>query len=798
MILRYLKFFLLALVAGLFLACTDDEKEGEFLLDREVTELVVSHTCASDKDSSEYCFQIRFHYPMDTEKLTNIYVWFDSTVVGDTAKAVNSEKLKKADEVIEFLKGTTELYGVIDVTPYVKNFVEELKAEDNRRDSVMVAFYCEYSDDERPGTVQRVYLHLGDKMPPSTITLKDPETWTTGAKFEWNRPADQTDYYAANDMSGPIAGYNIVVYALDEEEDISDIKVTVANAEGSDSTGSTIYKRRARFRNSRDSLKLDTALEYGGNYLRIAILDGKGYDIEDFDANAFSLVLEGLKAESRYTIGISAWDSSANGSGSEKVNSPWSNKMFFTTDSIAPLIGNTIITIKDTAFPELARLDSNNRLRIFWGYSVDPLIKNHGIIVDSALAIPDSCRLSEYIHEYKCIADSISSYEISYYDAASKDWVKFDYAGGAYARYKKLYRRDSLTGAMVVDAEGRFVTDTIRWVAPGDTMILRIRSKDASNYYSLALIDTIVVAPDVKSKDVECPEGFVLVSTSDTSTFCMERYEHRDDSGKFVSNVLHSEAVAACEALSGSGFTYGLCGEREWELVCLSGGTLNYGVIEESSLDNSDYLFANCNVATGDSTGAMDIAKRSSRCMNPMGVHDMPGQLQEWVRGRSDDTLAVLKGGSYKIFGGLDRETQARCTNRSFPYFTRPDYTKDTVYLYREGTKVDTVYSKDTSRTLHATIPSYGKDDPLQLSFKDTLQFFTVKDSSGNEIGVDYAPYAEYKNGGDAWLSALANGLIYEPDHVEVVFIKKEKVAYRQAAAFYKSPAIGFRCCAYK
>lgn len=788
MILRYLKFFLIALVAGLFFACSDDENESEFHLDREVTELIVNRTCASDKDSSEYCFQIRFRYPMDTEKLTEIYVWFDSTVVGDTAKTVNSEKLKKADEVISFQKGTSELYGSIDMTSYVKDFVEELKDADNRRDSVMVAFYCQYSDDERPGTVQRVYLHLGDKMPPSIITLRDPETWTTGAEFMWNRPADQTDYYASSELSGPIVGYNIVVYALDEDEDINDIKVKVSNADVVDSTGSKLYKRRARIRNVSDTIKVDTALDYGKNYLRIAIFDGKGYDIDDFDANTFTLVLEGLKAESRYTIGISAWDSSANGSGGEITNSPWSNKLFFTTDSIAPLIGSKIVTLKDSVFPELARLDSNNRLRIFWGYSVDPVVKDHGIVVDSVLNIPESCRRMGEL-----CADSISAYEIEYYDAPNKSWVKYDYAGGNYSRYKKYYKRDSSSGAMVVDVEGGFVTDTIRWVAPGDTLILRIRSKDASNYYSKALIDTIVVAPSAKAKDVECPDGFVLVSTSDTTVFCMERFEHRDDSGKFVSNVLHSEAVAACEAMSGSGFTFGLCGEREWELVCLSGGTLAYGVIEETTLDNSDYLFANCNVATGDSTGAMEMGKRSSRCMNPMGVHDMPGQLQEWVRGRSDDTLAVVKGGSYKIFGGMDRATQARCTNRSFPYYTRPAYTTDTVYLYREGTKVDTVFAADTTRT-----PYEKKPILTQKDFKDTLQFFNVKDSSGNTIGIDYAPYGEYKKGGDEWLEEVGNGLIYEPDHIEVVFIKKEKVAYRQAAAFYKSPAIGFRCCAYK
>ncbi|MCQ2089179.1 MAG: hypothetical protein MJY93_02910 [Fibrobacter sp.] len=790
MILRYLKYLMIALVLGFFAACSDDSDEAEFLFDREVTELSVIRSCADGADSGAYCFQVRFHYPIDTEKLTSIYVWVDSTVVGDTAKAVNKDKLKKADAVIEYQKGTSANYETVDVTPYIQDYVKE-------RDSLLVAIYCDYSDDERPGTVQRVYLHFGDDMAPSLVSLTD-SMWTTGAKFQWNRPADQTDYYDNVNMSGQIIGYNIVIYALNEEEDIRDLKVKVSNSEETDSTGSSIYERHKRIHHNNDSVWVQD-VEHGSgskNYLRLVVHDGKGYDVDDFDANAFTLVVEGLRAESRYTIGISSWDSVGNSSGNERTNSVLNNQLFITTDSIAPLMPTAIFTLKDSLNPELARLDSNNRVRIFWSRSVDPLIKKHGIVVDSVLTIPDSCRYSLSLRDYECMNEDIYGYYVDYYDKASKDWVSYTYAGGKNERFQVLYKVSGDT--MVADPEGSFVTDTIRWVAPGDTLIIRIRAKDTTGYYSKALVDTIVVAPSPLSAEVECPEGFVVVSVGDTSVFCMERYEHMDDSGKFVSNVLYSEAVAACEAMEVSGFTVSLCGESDWEKVCLSGGTLSYGVIEETDSTTSDYLFSNCNVATNDSVPAFDLSKRSSRCLSPAGVHDMPGQFQEWVVGRSEDTAAVVKGGSYKKFGGLDRETQALCTNRSFPYYTRRGYTKDTVYLYREGTKVDTVYVKDTTRTLYATIPSFGKKDPLQLSFKDTLQFFTVKDSSGNELGMDYAPYGEYKKGGDEWLETLANGLVYEPDHIEVVFMKKEKVAYREAAAFYKSSAIGFRCCAYK
>jgi hypothetical protein len=81
--------------------------------------------------------------------------------------------------------------------------------------------------------------------------------------------------------------------------------------------------------------------------------------------------------------------------------------------------------------------------------------------------------------------------------------------------------------------------------------------------------------------------------------------------------------------------------------------------------------------------------------------------------------------------------------------------------------------------------------------FKDSLQFFKVQDSTGTTIGTDYALYSEYKKGGSEWLETVGNGLKYVPDHIEVVFLTGKTVSYRAASAFYKSPVIGFRCCAY-
>ena len=478
-------------------------------------------------------------------------------------------------------------------------------------------------------------------------------------------------------------------------------------------------------------------------------------------------------------MGINAWDSAGNSSSKDGHALVEKNKRFDTTDSVAPVMPTKLYYMEDTLFPGMARLDSNNRLRLFWSMSVDPYKVDHPIESDTVVIIPDTCL-------FTICYDTVSTYIIDRYDANTKAWITYDYTGGE-GRYSKLYAVDGDT--MVVSATGTFVTDTIRWVSPGDTIIFRIRSRDKSKFYSAPLIDTVYVSPGKIASELECPDGFVPVSTSDSSSFCIERFEHRNDSGEFVYNVLHSEAVAACEGVSASGFTVSLCKERDWELVCLSGGLLSYGVLNELSVDASEYLFSYCNVGTNDSASAADISKRNPRCVNPSGVRDLPGQYQEWVIGKSEDTVAVAKGSSYKIYSGLERESLALCTNRSYPYFTRPAYTTDSVYLYREGAKVDTVFTADTSRTLYKVL---SKKD-----FKDSLQFFDVQDSAGNSIGEDYALYSEYKKGGDAWLDTLANGLTYVPSKVKVVFLTGEKVRYRNAAQFYKSPTIGFRCCAY-
>ena len=786
--MRFLKLYFLFAVAVFFFACSDDDEGQEFMFDREISEYSVLYECGSGGTDSNSCFKIRYRYPYLLDSYAGLCLWFDTTIVNDTSKAVSDNQIRLAHDTtneetyFHEYKQSGRYYDTIDVSDKVARYVKE------GYDTLQVAMFSEYTDGGDPGAVQHIVLHFKDYFSPSVVVPED-SVWSNGVLLSWDRPTDQTSFHTLGAGTGKIYGYNLIIHAIDRpDEDLRNLKVTVQTPAGIDITGDKLFKRNAQIvHNDSVYVKEIERSDKDKNYLRLAIFDGEGYNNQNPAKNSFRVIIEGLRTRSttdnyEYKLGFSSWDIVGNRSGSDQLN-PKNWKGIITTDSIAPLMPNKIFVEEDSWFPGYAKLDSNNRVRFYWNRSVDPITFKHGITIDSELVIPKSCRA------YECY-EPVANYIVEYYNKFDDSWKRNSYSD-VENRYGTRYGRNK-DGKFKLDVldTGSFVGDTIRRVAPGDTIILRILSVDSSGYKSETLKDTIFVSPGTLAAELKCPAGFVAVSTSDTTSFCMERLEHRSADGKFVTNVLHSEAVAACEAISASGFEVSLCRERDWELACLSGGSLSYGVIEEDDSEASDYLFRMCNVSTNDSTIAADLAKRDAGCMNPMGVRDLPGQYQEWVMGRSKDSVAVLKGSSYKIFEGLDRESIAYCTNRAFPFYTRPGYTQDTVYLYREGTHVDTAYALDTLRTLYKIL--------TKSDFKDTLQFYDVIDSKGYVIGSDFSLYSEYKKGGKSWLDSLANGLTYKPSRKEAVFLTGEKRYYREAASFYKSPTIGFRCCAYK
>ncbi len=758
------------IVAFALFACSDSSNEDDYRFERAVQDLSIFRGCSAKNDTNKYCYQMRWRIPIETDDLLQFHIWVDTIYVNDSTTKVPSGATEHSIKVP--FENPEKLYDTLDLTSYVQ---EILQSESIDRDTLAIAIWSEYSDNDEPGDVQHVFIPLGDNFQPSLITISD-STWTTGVAIDWARPTDQTDYFTPESLSGPIAGYNVLLWAENTSQDIRNVKVTIFHDGKTDSTGKNFWKRHHRFRFTNDSLWIDetSSAESDKNYLRIAVIDGKGFDFANDSANRYRMIIEGLKPESNYTIGIIAWDSAGNPSGTGSVET---NQLFSTTDSIAPLIGNQLWVRADTSDTTKAFLDSN-RVLIYWSRSADPLSDTSGITADSILHYPNYC-FEEFCYR------EVQSYIVELWNGS--EWEKATKAGGeSEEKYIKSYELDGDT--MKVSATGAYVVDTIRWVVPGDTLIVRVRAIDSSGYYSKALIDTIYVTLGPEA-DLNCPAGFVPVRTSDTTRFCIEKFEHQNSDSTFAHNVLFAEAQAACESISASGFSVSLCKSADWKAACTAQGKTSYGVIEESDFSASEYLYKNCEVGSDDSTNALDISKRNKLCVSPDGVRNFAGGFQEWVLGSSDTMLYVLRGSSYIYYSGESRESLSKCTTYFIPHRTRAGYTQDTVYLYREGSKVDTSYTQDTTRTLYKML--------TKKDFTDSVQFFKVSNADGDSLGEDYAPLSEYKNGGESWLKELAGNLIYEPIRTEAVFFTGEAVAYKGAAAFYTDASISFRCCAY-
>lgn len=101
----------------------------------------------------------------------------------------------------------------------------------------------------------------------------------------------------------------------------------------------------------------------------------------------------------------------------------------------------------------------------------------------------------------------------------------------------------------------------------------------------------------------------------------------------------HKNAAEFCKWLSAkSGKPYRLPTEQEWEWACRAGSTGVYGFGDDASMlpeyawfkDNADFV-------------PHEVGKMKP---NAWGIHDMHGNVAEWVDGR--DGQPVLKGGSYR------------------------------------------------------------------------------------------------------------------------------------------------------
>jgi hypothetical protein len=708
---------------------------------------------------------MRWRHPIEKKDLKKYYIWLDTEVVNDSAQNVSKGQIDKADANLAYSsRGENDS---LDLTDLISKFLE--------RDSLHIAIWAEYSGSEK-GAVQHIYAHFGDDIPPSIVDFRDSAA-SNSIWIYWTRPTDQRDFYSPNEINGPIAGYNISVEAINRSDNVRSATVKA------DLSGNPVNVQRFyRFKKEGRGVVLEEDSNANPYFLRFALLDGKGFASDDIQANSWKVEVSDLKPEHSYIVTIVAYDSAGNQSKPQ-------NRTVATTDTIPPLIANEFWLYKDLG-DGLPRLDSN-RLILFWPRSVDPLHSPHGIKLDSRLHIPENYHVEINYME-------VRKYSIEQWNGASWEPIQRD-SVVLEDYYNARYRLES--DSMIFDKDGEFISDTLRWVLPGDTIKLRIRAIDNSGYYSEAWVETIVVSKGELWQH-KCPANFVPVKM-DSSVFCMEKLQHISGN-KFERNVLYIKAKEICKAQG-----HHLCTEQEWYAACTT-GVSRYGVIEERDFSPDKFLFGYCGVGTGDSISANSIAGRKKICANRSGVRDLPGQLQEWVTGKGEDSgeIPLLKGSSYAIFNGASRVELAQCRNKFTPTRIRPRCITDTVWLYRSGSRIDTLLSEDTLRGKkpHDILPPE--------KFTDTILVYTIKSLDGDSLGFDYVDKKECRrrnNGKDClgelktdWLEELWKGLKYEPKEERQVFIfgtenVKVLISGTDSVAvsnLFLDPTVGFRCCA--
>jgi hypothetical protein len=594
------------------------------------------------------------------------------------------------------------------------------------RDSLYIAIWAKYSGSDQ-GMIRHYYVHFGDDVAPLPVNFSDSAS-TNRIWISWVRPTDQRDFYFPDVTDGPIAGYNIVITAQ-AGENIRDASAFATL--GGVAVNDSIKRFKSFEKEGRNTILKNTSTT-PSNYLRLAIADGEGYNINDALSNNWRLEISGLRPERSYGISIEAWDIAGNSSGKFTREKG-------TTDNIPPLIASEFAFDLDTN-DNLPRLDSN-RLTLKWQKSMDPLLGGG----------------------YR----EVKSYEIEQWNGSAWELDTSSY-----------------------DIIGDSVSHILHRVSPGEEITLRIRAVDSSGHYSNAWVSTFKVSMG-EFFQTKCPENFMPVKKDSETIFCMEKFQHFNGN-EFERNFLYIEAKRACESLSFDGFELGLCTEQEWNAACLSRGS-SYGVIEETGFLPNVFLPRHCGTRTEDSIPAKFVNERDRFCVSPDGIRDLPGQLQEWVIGNSDSgEVAILKGTSYAKFTGGSIVELAQCRNVSIPTLVWPKYTTDTAYVYKNGSRYDTLQFIDTLRILYKAVPP--------TEFKDTILIYSIESKDGDALGQDIVDKKEYnRRGGDEgingikWLDVRWKGLEYEKIEEKQVLILGEETVMNK---FFLNPTVGFRCCA--
>jgi hypothetical protein len=154
------------------------------------------------------------------------------------------------------------------------------------------------------------------------------------------------------------------------------------------------------------------------------------------------------------------------------------------------------------------------------------------------------------------------------------------------------------------------------------------------------------------------PTAGRCASRTDHKHFCIDRYEWPNKAGT-VPTIMASweEAKTSCEAIGKR-----LCSDTEWTLSCEGPDRTPYpygdGYARDASACNIDkpYIFPDAPKVYNPRTQAEELARLDQRepsgaresCTSPYGVHDMVGNVDEWVVNASQGGwpyVSALKGG---------------------------------------------------------------------------------------------------------------------------------------------------------
>lgn len=130
------------------------------------------------------------------------------------------------------------------------------------------------------------------------------------------------------------------------------------------------------------------------------------------------------------------------------------------------------------------------------------------------------------------------------------------------------------------------------------------------------------------ARSQRCPAAMVHVTPADDEGFCIERFEHPGRGRLPRRGVSLAQARDACHARGAR-----LCTVEEWITAC--GVRFPYG---------RAYSPGRCNTNAG---GRLVAAGSRRRCRSRWGVHDLSGNVSEWVQG------GVHLGGDASQSGGM-------------------------------------------------------------------------------------------------------------------------------------------------